>query len=64
MTAASVMVTSLVGAVLAWVVGIASMNTALPAGETLRQGIGQAVLAGIGEEIFVLVLPYTALRLV
>ncbi len=64
LTAASVMVTSLVGAVLAWVVGIASMNTALPAGETLRQGIGQAVLAGIGEEIFVLVLPYTALRLV
>jgi len=43
--------------VLAWVVGVASMNTVLPAGGTLRQGIGQAVLAGIGEEIFVLVLP-------
>lgn len=64
LTAAGVMVASLVGAVLAWVVGVASMNTALPAGATLRQGIGQAVLAGIGEEIFVLVLPYTALRLV
>ncbi len=64
LTAAGVMVALLVGVVLAWVVGVASMNTALPAGETLRQGIGQAVLAGISEEIFVLVLPYTALRLV
>jgi len=64
LTAAGVVVALLVGVVLAWVVGAASMNTAQPAGETLRQGIGLAVLAGIGEEIFVLVLPYTALRLV
>jgi hypothetical protein len=64
LTAAGVVVALLVGVVLAWVVGVASMNTAQPAGETLRQGIGLAVLAGIGEEIFVLVLPYTALRLV
>jgi len=64
LTAAGVLVALLAGAGLTWVLDVASMNTALSAGETLRQGIEKAILAGIGEEIFVLVLPYTALRLV
>jgi hypothetical protein len=65
LSAAGVLLASLAGFLLVGVVlGIPSMNTATPVGETLRQGIGFAVLAGAGEEVFVLALPYAALRLV
>jgi hypothetical protein len=65
LSAAGVLVALLAGFLLVGVVlGITSMNTATPVGETLRQGIGFAVLAGAGEEIYVLALPYAALRLV
>jgi hypothetical protein len=65
LSAAGVLVALLAGFLLFGVVlGIPSMNAAPPVGETLRQGIGFAVLAGAGEEVFVLALPYAALRLV